>query len=165
MSNRRSSGVLCLGPKHGEGLMDVLKGARPSCGCQHLCRHVHRCLGLTIKPLCSVPSSTSCFSPPNASPPSMHTKLFTSFTSLFVARSKVLPGALGRRLVSLAGLILTCRKEGQEVGGGWTCCSHRSSALLSEDEAHFSSLLAFVPVWSREEDFVSETQASGSNNH
>lgn len=78
MSNRRSSGVLCLGPKHREGLMDVLKGARPSRGCQHLCGHVHRCLGLTIKPLCSVPSSTSCFSPPNASAPSMHTKLFTS---------------------------------------------------------------------------------------
>lgn len=78
MSNRRSSGVLCLGPKHREGLMDVLKGARPSRGCQHLCGHVHRCLGLTIKPLCSVPSSTSCFFPPNASAPSMHTKLFTS---------------------------------------------------------------------------------------
>lgn len=80
-------------------------------------------------------------------------------------RSKVLPGALGRQLVSLTGLILTCRKERQEVGCGWTCCNHLSSALLSEEEACLSSLLAFVPVWSREEDFVSEIVASGSNNH
>lgn len=77
-SNRRSSGVLWLAPKHREGLTDVPTGARPSHGCQHLCGHIHRCLGSTVKPLCSIPSSTRCFSPPNASTPSMHTKLFTS---------------------------------------------------------------------------------------
>ena len=108
VSNRRSSKVLCLAPKHREGMMDVPTGLRPSCGCQHLCGHIHRCLGLTVKPVCSIPRSTSCFSPPNASTPSTHTKLHTV---LLVVGSKVLPGAVGRQLVSLTRLFLTCRKE------------------------------------------------------